>query len=85
MKKDQEVGRTGSTGLAGGDHLHFTMLVQGVPVNPVEWWDAHWLQDRVFRKISEAGGPASAVTTAAAEPAAKPARAAKSAARRRKR
>ena len=85
VKKDQEIWRTGSTGLAGGDHLHFTMLVQGVPVNPVEWWDPHWLQDRVFRKISEAGGPASAVTTAAAEPQAKPARAAKSAARRRKR
>ena len=56
VKKDQEIGRTGSTGLAGGDHLHFTMLVDGVPVNPVEWWDAHWLQDRVYRKITEAGG-----------------------------
>jgi len=44
------------TGLAGGDHLHFTLLLQGLPVNPVEWWDAHWLQDRVNRKITEAGG-----------------------------
>lgn len=58
VTKGQELGRTGVTGLAGGDHLHFTMLVQGVPVNPVEWWDAHWLQDRVNRKIAEAGGPA---------------------------
>ena len=57
VTKGQELGRTGVTGLAGGDHLHFTMLVQGVPVNPVEWWDAHWLQDRVNRKITEAGGP----------------------------
>lgn len=56
VTKGQELGRTGSTGLAGGDHLHFTMLVQGVPVNPVEWWDPHWLQDRVNRKIAEAGG-----------------------------
>jgi murein DD-endopeptidase MepM/ murein hydrolase activator NlpD len=56
VTKGQELGRTGTTGLAGGDHLHFTLLVQGVPVNPVEWWDAHWLQDRVNRKISEAGG-----------------------------
>ena len=31
------------TGLAGGDHLHFTMLVNGQMVNPVEWWDAHWI------------------------------------------
>ena len=57
VEKEHELGRSGMTGLAGGDHLHFTMLVQGVPVNPVEWWDAHWLQDRVNRKISEAGGP----------------------------
>jgi murein DD-endopeptidase MepM/ murein hydrolase activator NlpD len=57
VTKGQEIGRTGSTGLAGGDHLHFTMLVQGTPVNPVEWWDQHWLQDRVLRKITEAGGP----------------------------
>ena len=51
-------GRTGTTGLAGGDHLHFTMLVNGVAVNPVEWWDPHWMEDRVFRKIREAGGQA---------------------------
>ena len=56
VTKGQELGRTGATGLAGGDHLHFTMLLQGTPVNPVEWWDPHWLEDRVFRKIKEAGG-----------------------------
>jgi murein DD-endopeptidase MepM/ murein hydrolase activator NlpD len=56
VSKGQEIGRTGATGLAGGDHLHFTMLLQGTPVNPVEWWDPHWLEDRVFRKIKEAGG-----------------------------
>jgi murein DD-endopeptidase MepM/ murein hydrolase activator NlpD len=44
------------TGLAAGDHLHFTVLVNGHPVNPVEWWDPKWMQDRVFRKVSEAGG-----------------------------
>ena len=59
VEKGQELGRTGATGLAGGDHLHFTMLLQGTPVNPVEWWDPHWLQDRVFRKITEAGGTVS--------------------------
>ena len=55
VEKGAEIGRTGVTGLAGGDHLHFTMLLQGTPVNPVEWWDGHWLQDRVLRKITEAG------------------------------
>ncbi len=61
VEKGQVLGRTGVTGLAGGDHLHFTMLVNGVAVNPVEWWDAHWLEDRVFRKIREAGGQAPVV------------------------
>jgi hypothetical protein len=54
--KGQALGRSGMTGLAAGDHLHFTMLVNGQPVNPVEWWDPKWMQDRVFRKIMEAGG-----------------------------
>ncbi|MSO45957.1 MAG: M23 family metallopeptidase [Acidobacteria bacterium] len=52
--KGHVLGRSGMTGLAGGDHLHFTMLVNGHPVNPVEWWDPKWMQDRVLRKIAEA-------------------------------
>jgi murein DD-endopeptidase MepM/ murein hydrolase activator NlpD len=56
VEKGHELGRTGITGLAGGDHLHFTMLVNGTAVNPVEWWDPHWLEDRVYRKVREAGG-----------------------------
>jgi murein DD-endopeptidase MepM/ murein hydrolase activator NlpD len=60
VEKGQTLGRSGTTGLAGGDHLHFTMLVGGVQVNPVEWWDPHWMEDRVFRKIREAGGTAPA-------------------------
>lgn len=54
VKKGQEIGRTDTTGLAGGDHLHFTMLVDGHMVNPVEWWDPHWIADRIDRKIREA-------------------------------
>jgi len=56
VTQGQEIGKSGSTGLAGGDHLHFTMLVNGEAVNPVEWWDPKWMQDRVLRKIAEAGG-----------------------------
>jgi hypothetical protein len=54
VTKGQTIGRSGMTGLAGGDHLHFTMLVGGQPVNPVEWWDSHWIKDRVERKLREA-------------------------------
>lgn len=45
------LGRTGETGLAGGDHLHFATLMQGLPVDSVEWWDGHWIQDRIARKL----------------------------------
>ena len=54
VARGQQVGRSDSTGLAGGDHLHFTLLVGGRMVNPVEWWDAHWMADRVERKLHEA-------------------------------
>jgi murein DD-endopeptidase MepM/ murein hydrolase activator NlpD len=55
VTRGQIVGRSDSTGLAGGDHVHFTMLVGGRMVNPVEWWDPHWMQDRVDRKLNDAG------------------------------
>jgi murein DD-endopeptidase MepM/ murein hydrolase activator NlpD len=55
VKKGQEMGKSGSTGLALGDHLHFTMQVDGVQVNPVEWWDGHWLQDRIWSKVPPVG------------------------------
>jgi murein DD-endopeptidase MepM/ murein hydrolase activator NlpD len=63
VTRGQTIGRSGMTGLAGGDHLHFTMLVNGHAVNPVEWWDPHWIQDRVERKLQEAG-PSTRETTA---------------------
>jgi len=54
VMRGQQIGRSDSTGLAGGDHLHFTQLVGGRMVNPVEWWDPHWIADRVERKLREA-------------------------------
>ena len=56
VEKGQQIGRSGMTGLAGGDHLHFTMLVNGEQVTPVDWWSRQWMQDRVQRKIAAAGG-----------------------------
>ena len=54
VQQGQQLGRSGQTGLAGGDHLHFTMLVNGQAVNPAEWWDPHWIEDRVMRKLRAA-------------------------------
>lgn len=51
VKRGESLGKSGSTGLAGGDHLHFSMQVDGVQVNPIEWWDAHWIHDHVFGRL----------------------------------
>ena len=55
VNRGQEIGRSGQTGLAGGDHLHFTMLVGGEQVTPVDWWSPQWMRDRILRKIEAAG------------------------------
>jgi murein DD-endopeptidase MepM/ murein hydrolase activator NlpD len=60
VARGQVMGRSGMTGLAAGDHLHFTMLVSGRAVNPVEWWDPHWIQDRIERKLGVAAAEGSA-------------------------
>ncbi len=52
VMKGEVVGVTGQTGLAGGDHLHFGIMVSGVFVNPIEWWDSHWVQDNATRKLA---------------------------------
>ncbi|MFH1216853.1 MAG: M23 family metallopeptidase [Pseudomonadota bacterium] len=43
VDKGGVIGATGTTGMAGGDHLHFSMLVNGILVNPIEWWDQSWM------------------------------------------
>lgn len=54
VERGAELGRSGATGLAGGDHLHFSMQIDGVQVNPIEWWDPHWIKDRVLSKLNAA-------------------------------
>ena len=51
MARGDKLGRTGSTGMAGGDHLHFSILINDTFVNPVEWWDRKWIQNNVTSKI----------------------------------
>jgi hypothetical protein len=47
VAQGQKLGRSGATGLAGGDHLHFAVLVGDSYVDPVEWWDAQWVETHV--------------------------------------
>jgi hypothetical protein len=57
ITKGDIIGATGQTGLTTGDHLHFGFMVHGVFVNPVEWWDPHWVKDNIYRKLDMAEGP----------------------------
>jgi murein DD-endopeptidase MepM/ murein hydrolase activator NlpD len=52
VTRGETIGKTGDTGLAAGDHLHFSIMVGGVHVDPVEWWDAHWIRDHVDARLA---------------------------------
>jgi murein DD-endopeptidase MepM/ murein hydrolase activator NlpD len=51
VEKGKIIGSTGATGMAGGDHLHFETVIYGQSVNPIEWWDPHWMKNNVTGKL----------------------------------
>lgn len=62
------VGQTGESGLAGGDHLHFSIMLRGTHIDPVEWWDPKWLREHVTDRLASlpAAAPPAAVAAASA-------------------
>ncbi|MPV79927.1 peptidoglycan DD-metalloendopeptidase family protein [Campylobacter hepaticus] len=56
---DEEVARqsiiakTGTSGLALGDHLHFGILIQGVETRPEQWQDKKWIEDNIYNVLNE--------------------------------
>ena len=54
VAREEIIGRTGETGLAGGDHLHYCTLLAGIPVNPLEWSDGNWIKNRITGKLGAA-------------------------------
>lgn len=56
VDKNEIIGATGATGLAGGDHLHYGMFVHDVFVDPMEWWDVQWIQNNITGKLEHARG-----------------------------
>ena len=65
----QILGRTGETGLAGGDHLHYGVYLHGVAVLPVEWWDGKWINDNIAPKLEGQSGAEIAASQAPKKPA----------------
>jgi murein DD-endopeptidase MepM/ murein hydrolase activator NlpD len=55
VRRGQVMGLSGMTGMAGGDHIHFAMQLDGVQIDPKEWWDAHWIQDHIARRVALPG------------------------------
>ena len=52
VKSGESIGQTGDTGLAAGDHLHFSIMLRGVHVDPVEWWDPLWMRDHIAARLT---------------------------------
>jgi hypothetical protein len=50
----QVIAKTGVSGLALGDHLHFGLLIQGIEVRPVEWFDKGWIRKNIDKMFKEA-------------------------------
>jgi murein DD-endopeptidase MepM/ murein hydrolase activator NlpD len=73
IKQSQIIGRTGETGLAVGDHVHYGVYLHGVPVLPLEWWDQKWLDDNILSKL-EGSTAAEAVETSGVKTPSKTAR-----------
>lgn len=53
VAKNELIAHSGATGMAGGDHLHFSMLIHGIFVTPKEWWDQHWINVNINNIIGE--------------------------------
>ncbi len=55
VKRGQILGKSGQTGMAGGDHIHFSMQLDGIQIDPKEWWDAHWIKDHIAKRVDLPG------------------------------
>ena len=51
VAQSDRLGLSGATGLAGGDHLHFAVLLGNTYVDPIEWWDAKWVKTHVHSRL----------------------------------
>jgi len=55
VKQGQVMGLSGQTGMAGGDHIHFAMQLDGIQIDPKEWWDPHWIKDHIAKRVELPG------------------------------
>ena len=58
VQQRQILGKSGETGLAAGDHLHYGVYLHGLAILPVEWWDPKWIEDNITPKLAGMTGEA---------------------------
>lgn len=46
------LGKTGTTGMAVGDHVHFGVLIGGIAVTPIEWLDPAWVRNNITNRLN---------------------------------
>jgi len=68
VKERQALGKTGETGLAAGDHLHYGVYLNGIAILPVEWWDPKWINDNIAPKLAGKSSEAVVEEQRAAKP-----------------
>ncbi|MCJ7764324.1 MAG: M23 family metallopeptidase, partial [Thiovulaceae bacterium] len=54
LHSNTTVAKSGRSGYAMGDHLHFGVLVQGIEVRPQEWMDQDWIRKTVTDPMRDA-------------------------------
>jgi murein DD-endopeptidase MepM/ murein hydrolase activator NlpD len=69
VTRGQVIAQSDSTGLAAGDHLHFSVILLGEQVDAREWWDPHWTLDRIHSKLRQFGAAAALGSPAPSSPA----------------
>jgi murein DD-endopeptidase MepM/ murein hydrolase activator NlpD len=53
VTKGDIIANTGSSGLAGGDHLHFGLLIHGYEVSPLYFWDSNWIRINISEMFEQ--------------------------------
>ncbi|MCB9029451.1 MAG: M23 family metallopeptidase [Deltaproteobacteria bacterium] len=53
VERGSVIGSVGDSGLALKPSVYYEIRIQGVPVNPLEWWDDVWVEAHIEDKVKE--------------------------------
>lgn len=53
VKAGTVLGKAGVSGFSEAPGFLYEVRIHGIPVRPIEWWDARWVHDHIRRKIDD--------------------------------